>query len=69
MTRSDLANYIIATGDDEFRVIRAIAARLQKGAREYGGLNIDNDRDWGRELREELLDAIVYATVLELRNE
>lgn len=69
MTRSDLANYIIGTGDDEFRVIRAIAKRLQKGAREYGGLNISNGRDWSRELREELLDAIVYATVLELRGE
>lgn len=51
-------------GDDERRVIIAIAKRLVRGAEQYGHLDIASDkRDWTREANEEFLDATVYLAI------
>lgn len=51
-------------GDDERRVLVAIAKRLAKGATQYGPLCVAADqRDWGREANEEFLDATVYLAI------
>lgn len=48
-------------GDDEVRVLLAIARRLAMGRRQYGELALETDRrDWRRETSEEVLDACVY---------
>ncbi len=46
---------------DEKRVIEFIKARLEAGRKEYGPLEIKDDkRDFLQELAEELADALVY---------
>lgn len=46
---------------DELAVLNAIRARLEAGKRQYGQLDIKRDnRNWLKELQEELLDACVY---------
>jgi hypothetical protein len=49
---------------DELSVLERIAKRLLMGQKQYGELNLANDkRDWNEELRQELLDVIVYAVI------
>jgi hypothetical protein len=49
-------------GEDEQRVLVAIAERLSMGAKQYGRLDLATDtRDWRREGAEEALDLAVYA--------
>lgn len=43
-------------------LISALRERLDLGRRRYGhGVRVRDGHDWARELREELLDAVVYA--------
>ena len=45
------------------KILSMIAARLEKGKRQYGEqLEVDDGREWLEEALEELLDAIVYLT-------
>lgn len=57
-------------GPDELRVLVLVAERLAKGRACYGKLRIESDsRTWRAELREELLDAIVYRAIGDLAGE
>jgi hypothetical protein len=65
MTRDDAWDLLSARcerlGRDEIRVLAQIAARLDTGYAIYGSLDVcEQGRDWLREMREELLDALVY---------
>lgn len=63
----DLARRLQLASIDELRVIDALLARLELGRERYGQLVLAKDRrDWRRERREELLDAIVYEIADEL---
>ncbi len=67
-TLADLENVWVDLGDDERRVLYAIARRLRTGQRAYGMLDIAKDkRDWLQEEHEEHLDAIVYAAIRTLK--
>lgn len=49
---------------DEIRVLEGIAARLCLGLRQYGKMDLANDkRCWPREEAEELLDFLVYREI------
>lgn len=65
--RSDLSilgEAVAALNADELRVLTRIAVRLRKGRDTYGPLVMATDeRNWIRELLEELNDAVVYSTV------
>lgn len=51
-------------GQDERRVLIGVARRLQIGRERYGDLRLATDqRDWGREAEEELLDALIYRQI------
>jgi hypothetical protein len=51
-------------GEDEIRVLKAIAERLRMGALTYGRLDVATDkRDWKKEAHEEFLDATVYLAI------
>lgn len=51
-------------GPDEVRVLTRIAERLVMGGKQYGALDIANDRrDWTEEARQEVLDLAVYAAI------
>ncbi len=69
-TLSDLENVWVDLGDDERRVLYAIARRVRGGQRTYGLLNIATDkRDWRQEEHEEHLDATVYAAIRTLKEQ
>jgi hypothetical protein len=56
-------------GNDEARVVIAVAKRLALGRRCYGALRIQQDpRDWKKEASEEALDAAVYLAADLLRS-
>jgi hypothetical protein len=60
--REELSAIVEALGDDEVRVLTRIAGRLLRGADIYGRLDVASDqRDFGREAREEIEDFLVYA--------
>lgn len=64
----DLETVWTRLGDDERRVILAIATRLARGADQYGRLAVATDRrDWTREAHEEFLDGCVYLAIKTLR--
>lgn len=47
-----------------------IAERLEKGKEEYNDeLDVHDGRDWIKEAKEELTDAVVYMAAFELQNE
>ncbi len=57
----ELAEVAAGLGDDERRVLLAIARRLAIGRKAYGPLDVQGDRrDWRSEGAEELLDGCVY---------
>lgn len=61
---ADLESTWAQLGDDERRVLLAIARRLAHGARQYGKLDVATDaRDWTREAHEEFLDGCVYLAI------
>ena len=61
---------VCTLGRDEMRVLVAIARRLKAGRIAYGDLRIRPDkRDWDAELRDELLDGLVYGTVAILKDQ
>jgi len=63
----DLARRIPLASHDELRIVDAVFARLELGRERYGQLVLAGDhRDWIKERREELLDAIVYELAGEL---
>jgi hypothetical protein len=71
MNREDylrkMAELSIDATPDELRVLVALAERLKAGRVAYGPLVVATDRrDWDREMRDELLDAIVYGTIGEM---
>lgn len=48
----------------------ALAKRLMKGQEQYGRLSIVGDaRDWHKEMREEMLDLVIYAAFQKLKEE
>jgi hypothetical protein len=62
----DLMRRLALIGYDELRVIERVAERLDLGRHRYGELDLSRPRAWRRELREELLDALVYDVAEEL---
>lgn len=63
-----MAELAIDASPDHLRVLVAIAERMARGNRDYGPLDIaTNPRNWDTEMREELLDCIVYATIAEMK--
>lgn len=64
----DLETVWARLGDDERRVLMAIAARLVRGAEQYGRLDVATDRrDWVHEAHEEFLDGCVYLAIKTLQ--
>ena len=64
---SDLARRLQLASHDELRIVDALLVRLELGRCRYGKLALASDRrDWVKERREELLDAIVYELAGEL---
>ena len=61
--------FTVEAGTHELAVIAQLCRRLEKGRKEYGGLDIDRVRNWRQDLREELLDALVYDAILLLRGD
>jgi hypothetical protein len=58
---ADLFDVVRRLGEDEVRVLVAIARRLAMGRGQYGALDVQGDRrDWRAEAAEELLDGCVY---------
>jgi hypothetical protein len=51
---------------DALRLLDHIVTRLELGRQRYGDLDLAAPRDWGKELGEELVDALVYHTAREL---
>lgn len=62
----DLARRLPCLGLDELRLVDYVVARLQLGRERYGELDLAAPRDWGKELAEELVDALVYQAAREL---
>lgn len=56
----DIARRLQLAAPDEVRVIDRVLQRLELGRERYGALDLSRPREWRRELREELLDALVY---------
>jgi hypothetical protein len=66
--RGDLVDRIAALGDDHRDVIERLIAKAESGAVKYGELRLDSDpRDFSAELVLELLDAVHYATMDNVR--
>ena len=65
-TRAVIGEHLDHCNHDELRVVCSILARLELGRARYGLLDLDEPRDWQRELGEELLDAVVYAACVRL---
>jgi hypothetical protein len=65
----DLVRRLALAGRDERRVMERLLARLELGRRRYGELDIAAPRNWRRDFGEELLDALIYDTIEELRQE
>jgi hypothetical protein len=65
----DLARRQQLLGLDELRVLDRLQQRLELGRDRYGELDLRAPRAWRRELGEELLDAVVYDTIDNLRAE
>ena len=64
----ELFDVVRQLGEDEVRVLTAIARRLAMGRRQYGPLDVQGDRrDWKREAAEELLDGCVYLAAETMR--
>lgn len=64
----DLARRLMLASHDELRVVDRIFMRLELGRERYGQLAIGaDDRDWRRERSDELLDAVVYDTIEQIR--
>lgn len=57
---ADLTRRLALANHDELRVVCAILLRLELGRERYGLLDLSRPRDWRKERREELLDALVY---------
>lgn len=65
-----LASALTGLEPDALEVLARIAVRLQKGQKYYGKLDVQTDtRDFRKELREELEDAIVYTLIDEMKKE
>jgi hypothetical protein len=57
-------------GDDEIRVLARIAERLRHGAGVYGQMHVASDRrEFRKEAREEVEDALVYLACAWLKQE
>lgn len=78
MTNDDLAHQALIrelgrrlplASPDEVRVLDRVLQRLELGRDRYGALDLSRPREWRRELREELLDALVYDVCEELAAE
>jgi hypothetical protein len=68
--RDELDAVVQTLGADEVRVLVRIAERLQHGRKVYGALDVERDgRDFRREAREEIEDALVYSACLWLKEE
>ena len=56
--------------DQVWRLIARLTPRLVMGRDKYGPLRMDTDRRrWSDEMRDELLDALVYASLSKLKGE
>lgn len=64
--RRDMARRLCMFGFDELRVVDSVMVRLELGRERYGNLDVSKPREWRRELREELLDALIYDLAEEL---
>jgi hypothetical protein len=65
----DIGRRLQLASPDEVRVIDRVLQRLELGRDRYGALDLSRPREWRRELREELLDALVYDVGEELAAE
>jgi hypothetical protein len=66
---ASIAGRLPLASHDELRVVDRVLQRLELGRERYGLLDLAKPRDWRRELREELLDALVYDVADELAAE
>lgn len=63
MDRDQLAAWLASATDDEILSVSYLAKRLAAGRAAYGPLVLRQDRrQWLRELRDELADAVNYLT-------
>jgi hypothetical protein len=62
----DIARRLQLASIDEARVVDRVLQRLELGRERYGLLDLSRPRDWRKEHREELLDALVYDVAEEL---
>lgn len=55
---------------DELRTLLYLAKRLTMGQRQYGPLSLAEDkRDWRKERRDELADAVIYTAFEALKEQ
>ena len=67
---TDLHDIADNLAPDALTVLLALARRMQQGQEEYGNLRLKEDpRNWRKEIREELLDALVYMACEEVQCE
>jgi hypothetical protein len=62
----DIARRLQLASPDEVRALDRLFQRLELGRERYGALDLSRPREWRRELREELLDALIYDVCDEL---
>lgn len=67
--RDDLVRRLKLCSLDELRILARLLERLELGRQRYGALDLSLPRPWRRELSEELLDAVVYDTIEQIRAE
>lgn len=64
---SNIAERIEALPAVERKILEMLVGRLEKGLDRYGPWNINDERQYGQELLEEILDGLIYDTVLLLK--
>lgn len=67
--RTDMVRRLGLCSSDELRILARILERIELGRQRYGALDLSLPRPWRRELSEELLDAVVYDTIEQIRAE
>lgn len=63
----NIRSYCNLLPEAELLVISQVCQRMTQGFLEYGELDLNEERDWQKELREELVDALVYDAITQIR--
>jgi len=64
---ANIRTYCNLLPESELLVISQVCQRITQGFLEYGELDLKEERDWQKELREELVDALVYDAIIQIR--